>query len=195
MPPLIAIDVAALPPADVSRRAIELSAALPASESLGLRLDDQRLPHITLTQQFVALPDLDTLLQRVGTIVSPAPSLRLVSPGAAKGENSVWIAIERSGPLADLHRLLMDALEPFEQSGGTAEAFVDRDARERDVAWVSEYRRQASFDAFTPHITLGHSSKPPRIDRFEFDATTIAVCQLGRFCTCQRVLRTWTLAA
>jgi len=26
-----------------------------------------------------------------------------------------------------------------------------------------------------------------------FDATTIAVCQLGRYCTCRRVLRQWEL--
>jgi hypothetical protein len=51
--PQDAIDIAILPPADVSARAIALSAALPADESQGLLLGVDRLPHITLTQQFV----------------------------------------------------------------------------------------------------------------------------------------------
>ena len=34
-----------------------LSASLPRTESLGLQLDATRLPHITLTQQFVAVDD------------------------------------------------------------------------------------------------------------------------------------------
>ena len=50
---LIALDIALLPPADVRARAIDISAALPAAESHGLRLDDEHIPHITLTQQFI----------------------------------------------------------------------------------------------------------------------------------------------
>src|SRR4051812_22391696 len=53
MDSLIAIDVPILPPRVVAEAAIALSAALPSSQSQGLRLDDTPLPHITLTQQFI----------------------------------------------------------------------------------------------------------------------------------------------
>jgi hypothetical protein len=82
-----------------------------------------------------------------------------------------------------------------ERPGGTPAAFVDGDARVRDLLWVSSYRLKSSFGAFTPHITLGHGAQPPHIEPFEFEATTVAACQLGRFCSCQRVLRSWSLTA
>jgi hypothetical protein len=76
---------------------------------------------------------------------------------------------------------------------GDAAAFFGGDARDRDVRWVREFRRESSFDRFTPHITLGHASEPPTVEPMEFVATTIAVCHLGRFCTCQRIIRAWHL--
>jgi hypothetical protein len=103
------------------------------------------------------------------------------------------MAIEHSSTLIDLHRRLMEALEPFERTGGTREAFVGGEARPGDVAWVSGFRRASSYEAFAPHITLGHASTLPDVEPVTFDATTIAACHLGRFCTCQRVVRMWDL--
>jgi hypothetical protein len=61
------------------------------------------------------------------------------------------------------------------------------------VEWVAGFRRNSSYEAFTPHITLGHSTKLPFVEPVSFDATTIAACHLGRFCTCRRILRQWKL--
>ena len=49
------------------------------------------------------------------------------------------------------------------------------------------------IDAFTPHLTLGHAEITPTIEPFDFIPTRLAVCHLGRFCTCQRVLAEWRL--
>ena len=76
---------------------------------------------------------------------------------------------------------------------GDASAFFGEDARDRDVRWVRDFRRESSVDRFTPHITLGHASEPPTVEPMEFVATTIAVCHLGRFCTCQQIIRAWHL--
>jgi len=59
--------------------------------------------------------------------------------------------------------------------------------------WVTGFRLKSAFGAFTPHITLGHGEHLPEIEPFEFEATTIAACHLGRFCTCRKVLREWRL--
>ena len=65
------------------------------------------------------------------------------------------------------------------------------------MLWVTGYRLKSSFHHFEPHITLGHGSADPgavpRIEPFTFDADTVAVCHLGRHCTCRKVLRSWTL--
>ena len=103
------------------------------------------------------------------------------------------MSIAQTLDLVELHRALMDALSHFERPDGTSAAFADGDARPGDVAWVAGFRRSSSYAAFRPHITLGHSSTLPQVEPLAFEASTIAACQLGRFCTCRRVLRRWEL--
>jgi 2'-5' RNA ligase len=192
---LLALDVAILLPADVSQRAIALSASLPESESLGLRLGGDVLPHITLTQQFVTLDSLEGVLDRVGSALIGIEALQLTVIGAGRGRSSVWMSIQPTPALVDLHQRLMDAIRSFEVQGGTEAAFLDGNARRADVEWVSGYRQTSSHGRFQPHITLGHASAPPDIEPATFEATTIAACHLGKFCTCRRVLRHWELPA
>lgn len=190
---LLALDVAILLPRSVANTAIELSETLPAAHSLGLRLDDDRVPHITLTQQFVEAQEIDAVLEKVSVTIRNYDTLRLNVTGPGRGESSVWMSISPSQRLLELHRALMDALEPFERPEGTSAAFVEGDARPGDIAWVAGFRRASSYDAFQPHITLGHSPTLPPVEPLAFEASTIAACHLGRFCTCRRVLRRWEL--
>ena len=64
MSTLLALDVAILPPPDVNARAVSVSATLPAAQSQGLRLDADRRPHITLTQQFVPSDEVSRAEQK-----------------------------------------------------------------------------------------------------------------------------------
>lgn len=189
---VIAIDVAILPPSEIATRAIELSAALPEAESLGLRLSGDVLPHITLTQQFVPAERLDDALDRIGAMLTGVAALPLTVTGPGRS-TAIWMSIELTPALRDLHHRLMDMLAPFERADGGVDGFFGGIARDRDVAWVSGFRRSSSYDAFTPHITLGHASTLPAVERMNFEATTIAACQLGKFCTCRRVFRQWKL--
>ena len=195
MAKLIALDVAILPPPDISRRAVELSAALPEEGSQGLRLDHEHLPHITLTQQFVREDELDLAFEQIDSVLRTLAPPRIVATGAGKGGHTLWIAIERTPELTSLHEQLMEALRGVERPGGTPAAFFGGDGRVGDVLWVSGYRLKSSFGEFLPHITLGHGAEPPAVEPFAFDATTVAACHLGRFCSCRRVVRRWTLQA
>ena len=136
---------------------------------------------------------MDTALDSVQGVLAGMHPLPLHVPGAGKARNTVWIAVDRSPSLLDLHERLMTALLPFERGTGDPSAFVAGDARAGDVQWVSGYRRSAAFSAYTPHITLGHAQAPPDIAPFDFEADVVAACHLGRFCTCRRVIRAWNL--
>ena len=194
MTSVVALDVALLLPTDVARRAIELSAALPQEESDGLRLDADHLPHVTLTQLFVREEELDIAFGRIDEVLQAQPPLRLRVAGGGQSDHTIWMTVERTPELVALHEQLMDALRGVERETGGPAAFVDGDARVRDVLWVAGYRLKSSLEQFAPHITLGHAAEPPKIEPFAFDASTVAACHLGRFCTCRRVLRQWTLA-
>ncbi len=193
MATLLALDVAILLPQAVASCAVSLSSALPAEASQGLRLGPDVLPHITLTQQFVRLDEIDAVFARLDAVLQRRPRLQLRVTGGARGSNSVWMAIDASDALSALHEDLMTVLASLEVPNGDSNAFVGGDARPGDVHWVAEYRRKASFTAFTPHITLGHATVPPVVEAVTFEAITVAACHLGKFCTCQRVLRRWAL--
>jgi 2'-5' RNA ligase len=184
-----------LPPPSITRLAIELSAALPKEESQGLLLGaDDYLPHITLLQQFVSADAMSTFLDRVGEVVQRQRAMRLRVTGGGMGSSSVWMSIERTPALVDLHSSVLDAALPFDRAIGDASAFVGNDGRDRDVQWVMGYRTSSSGPSFQPHITLGHAARPPAIEAVDFEAATIAACHLGRFCSCRRVLSTCALA-
>ena len=138
--------------------------------------------------------DLDRLLGRVDEVLRGRPPLTIRVTGAARTPgDTVWMAVERSEALTELHARLMEALREFERDGGGADAFVDGDARPADVAWVEGYRVHSSFLDYGPHITLGHAGAAPAVEPFTFEAAAIAACHLGRFCTCRRILRGWSL--
>jgi hypothetical protein len=151
------------------------------------------MPHVTLTQHFVRVDELDPVFERIDEVLRVQPPLTFHVLGGGKSGHSLTIQIDRTQAISDLHERLMEALRGFERPGGTAAAFFGDDARVADVVWVAGYRLKSSFGAFSPHITLGHGPEPPHIEPFTFEATTVAACHLGRFCSCRRALRTWTL--
>jgi 2'-5' RNA ligase len=190
---VLALDVAVLPPPGVSARAISISASLPAEDFQGLRLDESHLPHITLMQLFARANELDQVLARVDEVVRGFKPMTLRVTGGGQGTQSVWMEIEKTPALMQLHEQLMEALRGLERPDGGTGAFFDADARLRDVLWVAGYRLKSSFHHYTPHITLGHGTDPPAIEPSGFEADTVAVCHLGKFCTCRKVLRRWSL--
>jgi 2'-5' RNA ligase len=194
MSDLLALDVAILPPPDVRDRAIGLNADLRGDPAHRLALGESRLPHVTLTQQFIRADELEPAFVRMDDVLRDQRPLTVRVTGGAKGGHSVWMAIESTAELMGLHERLMEALRGFERPGAGPAAFFDGDARAADVLWVGGYRLKSSFGSFAPHITLGRGGEPPHIDPFTFRATTVAACHLGRFCSCRRVSRSWELA-
>lgn len=172
---------------------MQLSATLPADQSQGLRLDAEHLPHITLTQHFVRVDELDAVLECVDETLRGRTPLSIHVTGGGKGGSSAWMVVERTEAIRELHERLMETLRAFERPGGGPAAFFEGEARLDDMVWVAGYRLKASLSAYAPHITLGHASKPPRVDPFTFEATAVAACHLGCFCSCRRVLRSWEL--
>ena len=193
MSKLLALDVAILPPPDVRRRAIELSAALGNDPAHDLILDDDHRPHITLSQEFVRVEELDPVFERIDEALRGQSPLTLNIAGGAKGAHSIWMAVEKTPELTALHERVMHALLGLDRPGGGPGAFFDGDARVADVVWVTGYRLKSSFHHYTPHITLGHGDEPPEIEPMTFTATTVAACHLGRYCSCRQVLRSWEL--
>lgn len=193
----IAIDVALLLPGEVNALAVDLNRRLDGGTLEGLTLDADHLPHITLAQLFVAEEDFDALQGAVGQVVASFPALDLRVPGLDDRSDTVMLVFEESARLRELHVALMDAVRHLEVRGGDASAFQPDPsglpARDRDVSWVTGYRARNAYDRYLPHVTVGHGGGAPAVAPFPFRADRLAVCRLGRHCTCRLVLREWRL--
>lgn len=196
-PGVVAIDVAILVGGDVGDRARELNLALAAGRPDAVRFDDTHLPHITLAQQFVERARLQELLAELDRVARHEQGLSLRVRGAAVDHGTVQLPVDTSPDLQRLHELVMDAIQPFESPEGGTEAFnADGETiRPRDVEWVRNYRENAAYAHYRPHVTVGHGATAPPVTPAEFRADHLAVCHLGRFCSCRTILRDWTLGS
>ncbi len=193
-PRLLALDVALLPPAACRPRLSALNAALDPPPR-GFRFDATHLPHVTLAQQFVAADRLDDLVRRLADLVRGTAPLRLRSTGLSRGRTTSSLRLAPTAALASLHAGVMDALLPFEAGPGDASAFHSNGEppRPADLEWVTRFREHASHADFDPHITLGVGAAPGADATLDAVADRVALCHLGRYCTCRRALAEWTL--
>ena len=193
---LNALDVAlVLPPALIDALTGLNASLLPPPD--GFYFDATHAPHLTLLQQFSPLDALQDVADEITTAAQHTAPLQLTTGKLSKGETAVILTVEQNQALYDLHHCLMERLEKFDRPSGNTTGFIntspDGPARPRDVAWVQQFRRNASYDAFAPHITLGvgHLDQPCSVQHFT--ATHLGLYQLGRFCTCRRLLQSFTL--
>ena len=192
---LLAVDVALLLPPDAREVAARLNARL-AGPPDGFRFDAGHLPHVTLAQQFVPAADLPLVAAEAGDVLASFAPLKLTAGRFASSGPTTSLALAATRPLATLHARLMDRLAPFDVTAGGAEAFLadGEPPRARDVEWVTRFRTAAAYGSFEPHVTLGAGALDAPAPALEFEAAQAALCHLGRFCTCRRVLASWTLA-
>ena len=190
----IAIDIALLLPDAANERVRAVNTVMLAAKPEGLRFDATHLPHITLVQMFVQRGKLPSLIGLIDPILGRVQPLALRVSGVGSGNTTAHFLIEPNPGLRRLHEQLMDAVQPFEESGGRSEAFyVDGEPpREADIAWVTCFRTNSSYGNFFPHITVGTGPPQEFREPFAFTAGRATVCHLGRFCTCRIVLREWT---
>ena len=197
--PLLALDIAILLPPETSTSVELLNTQLSAPPE-GFRFSARRLPHISLVQQFSPTAELNVIEQTIAGIVSKHPPIDLTLASITNSETTSSLTVTPSPVLDTLHRRLMDQLAIFDVGLGDERAFINTEAtptdaaRLRDITWVSQFRTDAAYDAFAPHVTLGVGAIKTTIPKTTFTASVIALCILGRFCTCQKVLASWELS-
>ena len=197
--PLLALDIAILLPPETSTSVELLNTQLSAPPE-GFRFSARRLPHISLVQQFSPTAELNVIEQTIAGVVSKHPPIDLTLASITTSETTSSLTVTPSPVLDTLHRRLMDQLAIFDVGLGDERAFINTDAtptdaaRLRDITWVSQFRTEAAYDAFAPHVTLGVGTIKTTIPKTTFTASVIALCILGRFCTCQKVLASWELS-
>lgn len=199
MPGKRAIDIVLLPPENISQKAIYMNRRLVGVRSQSILLNSMvAFPHISLVMGVVTESLLSALIDAVEEIVQDSPpfTLRLnhtkSSPPATDSEHpiTVWKA-DRAPELQYFHTSLMDKTADLLTHDATLDMFVSPPpVTETVLKWVNRYHTKFSYHRFDPHITLGQGILPSR-DQPEtqtFAAQNIAICHLGTYCTCRKIL-------
>lgn len=202
---VIAIDILIEPDATLIDRANAVNARLRQVYPQGYALDSTHSPHITLVQRFVRVSDIATIGAAIENVLT-AERLSAMPFRATGYEFVEWagvgvnvIVVERSPRLLALQQRIVDVVQPFAVSGGTAAAFAaapgDGPINEETIGWVEHFVPGSSGDKYLPHVTVGvapmeylKALKAEPFDEFTFSASGVAIYQLGNFGTAQKKL-------
>jgi len=210
----LAVDVVLLPSEAMMDEAIALNRRLPGRSDQGMILNKKDcLPHISLAMGCIAgeaVPLIQTILgkiaQRFPKLDLTAIAVRAVTSPAGRTVSS--IEIERTAGLQRLHEAVMSKLSPHfsytvspemffvfladgvadETADATADATANTTIDKAAISWVENFPAQSSFTRFSPHITAGFGQTDYRLGPMRFQPASLALCQLGNFCTCRRIL-------
>ncbi|MDC4203762.1 MAG: 2'-5' RNA ligase family protein [Candidatus Manganitrophus sp.] len=192
----LAVDIVLLPSEEIMDAALQMNQELLLRFEKKIALDrSHALPHLSLAMGALKEEDLPAAANFLEEIASYFPPIPLIFTGIdagpiATGETvAVW-KVDPTAVLQSLHETVFNRLSPLLAHDATAEDFIDfPDVATASVDWVNRYPEAAAFERFSPHITLGigalvpGTSFPPR-----GAAPRLALCRLGNYCTCRKIL-------
>jgi hypothetical protein len=188
---MIAADVVLLPPPEVMDRAIEINSDLvKKTGDTSIVLDREKcLPHITLAMGCIEeenVSHIDNILRSIAEDLLPI-SLKIIplkkGPAALK--------IEKTRGIEILHELVMIRMSRFLTHDVTKEMVYN--SQNEEIApitfdYIKGFMTKSSFENYTPHITLSVGEVSAEIESFEFTCGKLALCHLGNYCTCRKIL-------
>ncbi|MFQ5952449.1 MAG: hypothetical protein ACE5JK_03485 [Candidatus Omnitrophota bacterium] len=188
---MIACDVVLLPSREAMEKAVEVNSEhVKKTGNSEIVLDIEKcLPHVTLAMGCIKeekLKELDKVLKSIADDVLP---VRLKTIPLKSGKAS--IRIEKSRDIELLHELVMIRMSPFFTYNVSKEMiynFENEEISDITFDYIRKFSTQSSFENYIPHITVGHGDISTEVDSFEFASQELALCHLGDYCTCRKVI-------
>lgn len=193
--PAIAVDIALLPPQEIMDQAIAVNKTLLRTNKEIIVLDkSQCLPHVSLAMGFIEDKNIPAIRQIMKEVAQEFSTLdleivRTSTTPTPEGDPVSQFDIENNKELQKLHKTIMLKVIPFFEKKGEIGSFLSPPpVAETTMYWVKGYRDHSSFEDYKPHITLGFGKAGKLKEPVSFTATTLALCHLGTYCTCRKVL-------
>ena len=202
---VVAIDVLLRVDAATAEKARAVNQQLRKAYSRGYSFDAAHLPHITLVQRYVRTQDFEAIFAAVAKVVQTTALKDLEAP-VSRFHSTPWddvslmaFQIDATPELRAFEQKIVDAVEPFAVSGGTADAFAvtagDLPVGKATIAAVEKFVPASSGNRFSPHVTLGAAPKEvvdglsrKQLEKITIKPEGVAIYQLGNFGTAQKEL-------
>ena len=181
----IAIDIVLLPPENVMDKAIEINSQF-ADDPINLNKENC-LPHISLCMGVVEEKNLPKIKEIIDKTSKKFSKLFLTIDKISDG--CICFEIKNNENLQKLHEEIMTKLSSYLSYDATTEmCFSPPPVVEKTLFWINNYKDKLSSENFHPHITLGISKLDSQELNIDFVASKLAVCHLGNYCTCRKVI-------
>lgn len=191
----IAIDVVLLPDEEMANKAIEVSKKQSEKYNDKILLNQENcLPHISLAMGVINENDIKKISQILDEIASQFTCFKLNvdsyrSPTIPSGDIVSEFSVEKTNDLQNLHVMIMDKLKQYLTHDASIDmVYSPPEVEELTLYWIKGYTQNFSYNKFRPHITLGFGEEKNIIMPIAFTASTLALCHLGNYCTCRKVL-------
>ncbi len=191
----IAIDVVLLPDEYMNNQAIEVSKRQSGKFNDKIVLHkDNCLPHISLAMGAIESSDLPEVNKILQEIASHFSTFKLTADSyrgnkIPSGEIVSQFTLEKTSELQSLHNMVMNKLKPFLSYDVSVNMiFSPPTVEEITLYWIRNYAEKSSFEKFQPHITVGFGKVDDVNAPITFTASTLALCHLGNYCTCRKIL-------
>jgi hypothetical protein len=208
---LTAIDILLEPDASMLARAGQENGRMLTSipSPPGFQLDEHHRPHITTLQRYVrtdALDDVYAAIARVRATLDLSAltftAEKIAHMEVQPGVGLAAVVVKPGKEVLDFQARLLEALTPFIETGGTADAFARTEAEptinDATLTYVENYVPEHSGAHYLAHVTIG-IAKLDDLQRIEADdfqplsfaASAVSVYQLGNNGTAARHLNTF----
>jgi len=213
MTELTAIDILIEPDQTMISRAKAENARMLKSVPHGFALDEHHQPHITTLQRYVRSTDLEQVFGavqgvigsvNVGSLPLAAVALKHMEVAATPGVGITAIVVKPSPEVLDFQAKLIEAVTPFTESGGTAEAYVRTEAEpeinQDTIEYIEHYVPQHSGQNYLAHVTVGLAKlddleqiEAEPFEELTFSPAGMSVYQLGNNGTAAKHLKSLTI--
>lgn len=184
----LAIDIVLLPPSDIMDQAIAINKQFP-NDPIQLNKTDC-LPHISLCMGVAQEEDLGKIEEIVNEIIKEFSPLSLFIENI-DGKHK-RLSIYKGNEIKKLQENIMIKTSPYLSYNATEEMFYSPPTiEEKTLIWTNNFRENNGIGKFRPHIQLATASVMEDKElSINFTASQIALCHLGNYCTCRKVLYT-----
>jgi len=197
----IAVDVVLLPDDAMTEQAIAISARLYEKERGAFKLGrEDYLPHVTLAMGVLdegGVEKAGEMLKKIAVETKPLSlkAEKLEALVSLVGGFVFCIEVGKSPELKNIHQKVAESFIPFLTFDSSPDIFVEpATIQEGTMRFIKNFPKKFDWNEYHPHITIGRGSAEEAFTPSNFSTPTLALCQLGQFCTCRKVLALFPLS-
>lgn len=186
-----AIDVVLLPSEKMMDKAIDINQELlKRGEPRKMVLNKTNcLPHISILMGCLADRNFDKVSSLLNEVASRHAIFNLQIAEVQQEGTSTVLNVQKDNRLQELHESIMEELGPFLSYDAVAEMLYNpSEAGPNSLEYINNFLNKASFENYSPHITVGSGTYQTEVFPVPFTAATLAICHLGNYCTCREIL-------